>query len=613
GTRLLFSAALSEDELHALTEGRPAWNDERPGRRRGDADAEPDPDGTLAEIRAWLDRNSTDGDPRVFTRLDLQGELGLETAPTFRHYFVLATNRDDAEPQLLTRGFYSYTDAEWLPDGSQILVSGPPEAAGHPDRERDRDLFLVDADGGRLTLLLDLDGYALGDPLVSPDGNLIAFTARALDDLGYAQTELGVFALDGQSPPELLTLGFDRSLYAPRWSRENWFLYFVAPSEGGFPLFRLPVFEGVQARPTPATPALDSLAADTLVTARARFLRDEIVVRRPQVDRLTSPEHGVRSYDLTGATAYYVLTEALNPYELYAATMEFASQRRLTGHNAAWLASKRVAVPEAFTLRRDTLEIPYWVMRPPFFERRASYPMLLEIHGGPSAMWGPGEASMWLEFQLMAAQGYGVVYSNPRGSGGYGHAYKRANYQDWGEGPASDVLAVATEAVRRNRWLDEDRQVVTGGSYAGYLTAWIVAHDRRFKAAVAQRGVYDLATFFGEGNAWRLIPGHFGGYPWDADTRDVLAANSPLTFVDQITTPLLIIHGDNDLRTGVIQSEVLYKSLKALERPVEYVRYPRAGHELSRSGDPTQRMDRLLRIYEFMERYVGDGATTASD
>ena len=210
---------------------------------------------------------------------------------------------------------------------------------------------------------------------------------------------------------------------------------------------------------------------------------------------------------------------------------------------------------------------------------------------------------MWHEFQLMAAKGYAVGFSNPRGSGGYGYAYKQANYQDWGDGPASDVLAALDDALRRQRWIDPQRQVVTGGSYAGYLTAWVVAQDPRFKAAVAQRGVYELSTFFGEGNAWRLVPSHFGGYPWEEGP--VLRNNSPLTHVSQIQTPLLIMHADNDLRTGVSQSEVLYRSLKVLGRPVEYVRYPRAGHDLSRSGHPKQRMDRLLRIYEFMERYVG--------
>ncbi|MYJ55727.1 MAG: S9 family peptidase, partial [Rhodothermaceae bacterium] len=165
------------------------------------------------------------------------------------------------------------------------------------------------------------------------------------------------------------------------------------------------------------------------------------------------------------------------------------------------------------------------------------------------------------------------------------------------------VLAAASEVARRSGWVKPARPAAPGGSYAGYLTAWIVSQDHRFKAAVAQRGVYDLSTFFGEGNAWRLVPNHFGGYPWESGV--LLRANSPITFVDQIRTPLLIMHADNDLRTGVIQSEVLYKSLKVLGRPVEYVRYPDAGHDLSRTGNPKQRIDRLLRIWEFMERYAG--------
>lgn len=620
GNRLLFAASLSEEDLAEMTNEPPVWSDERPGRTRGDIGAaEADPDGSLAEVRAWLEKNRDDDNPRVFTRLNLQDELRLATRPRFQHFFVLDLDREGAAPKLVTRGYYSFGGGVWLPDSQQLLVNTAPEEAGHPDRVRDSDLYLVDADRDRIQRLLDLEGYALFDPQISPDGNLVSFLARDLDDPGYAQTELGLFALNGRTPPELLTLGFDRSLNNPRWTQDNWFLYFVAPSEGGFPLYRLPVHEGTPARPAAETEivladtlAADSLAADSLLLARDSFRRDEILARDSEVERLTSLEQGIRSYDITAATAYYVLTEVLNPYELYASNMEFRQQQRLTVHNASWLQSKRLSVPEASTLRRDTLRIPYWVMPPTFAARGRTYPLLLEIHGGPSAMWGPGEASMWHEFQFMAAQGYGIVFSNPRGSGGYGYAYKRLNYQDWGDGPTDDVLAVATEAVRRERWVDPNKQVVAGGSYAGYLTAWIVGHDHRFKAAVAQRGVYDLATFFGEGRAWRLVPSHFGGYPWEDAAGAILDYNSPLTYVDQIQTPLLIIHGDNDLRTGVVQSEVLYKSLKALERPVEYVRYPHTGHELSRSGDPKQRMDRLLRIYEFMERYVGEGVLLPS-
>ena len=151
-------------------------------------------------------------------------------------------------------------------------------------------------------------------------------------------------------------------------------------------------------------------------------------------------------------------------------------------------------------------------------------------------------------------------------------------------------------------WVDPDRLVVTGGSYAGYLTAWIVSQDHRFKAAVAQRGVYDLATFFGEGNAWRLIPFEFDAYPWE--DFEELRAESPITYAHHIRTPLLIMHADHDLRTGVSQSEMLYRTLKVLHKPVEYVRYPREGHDLSRTGEPKHRIDRLLRILEFFERHI---------
>lgn len=219
-------------------------------------------------------------------------------------------------------------------------------------------------------------------------------------------------------------------------------------------------------------------------------------------------------------------------------------------------------------------------------------------------MWGPGEASMWHEFQFFCSKGYGVVYGNPRGSGGYGQAFLRGNINDWGRGPAKDVLTALDRTVAEG-WADTSKLLISGGSYAGYLVAWIIAHDHRFKAACSQRGVYDLATFFGEGNAWRLIPNYFGGYPWEAEVNATLIRESPITYVKNITTPYIIFHGENDRRTGFVQGEMLYRSLKVLGRPVEYVRHPGATHELTRSGDNRQRIDQMLRTYEFFERYIG--------
>ena len=604
GQYLLFAAMLSRDEVNTLTGSPPEWSDERPGRSsRESHTAEADPDGGLAGVRAWLDQNRRDSNPRVMTRLNFQGELDLAPQYRSRHYFMVDLTADNPEAKIVTSGHYSFSGATWLLDNSQIVVSGYPETAGHPDRELDRDLFLVDIASSRRRLLLDIGGYRLTSPIVSPSGQYITFQASSLTDLGYAQTELGYFPIDGLSPPEMLTLDFDRSIRNVKWSKDNWFVYFTAPSEGGVPLYRVSVNEGRPALPTPE-PVADSLLADSLVqSARSFFFRGELLHRGLPVTQLTENDRGVGSYDITTAMAYMVMTQVLNPSEMYSSPMNFEFPMAVTKHNSEWLENKALSFPAPYRLRRDTGNVQYWVMPPTFQARGQTYPLLVAIHGGPASMWGPGEATMWHEFQFLAAQGYGLVYSNPRGSGGYGNEFRSGNYQDWGTGPAEDVLAVASEVTRRTRWVNTDRQVVTGGSYAGYLTAWIVSQDSRFKAAVAQRGVYDLATFFGEGNAWRLVPNHFGGYPWDSGA--LLRSNSPITFVDQIQTPLLIMHADNDLRTGVIQSEVLYKSLKALDRPVEYVRYPDAGHDLSRTGNPKQRIDRLLRIWEFMERYVG--------
>lgn len=221
-------------------------------------------------------------------------------------------------------------------------------------------------------------------------------------------------------------------------------------------------------------------------------------------------------------------------------------------------------------------------------------------------MWGPGEFSMWHEFQIFCSFGYGVVYGNPRGSGGYGYSFEHANYKDWGEGPMSDVMAYLDDAEHNYPMIDKDQLFVTGGSYAGYLTAWIIGHTKIFKAAAALRGVYDLSTFFGEGNAYRLVPEEFGGYPWEPKTRKILDEQSPITYAANITTPFLIIHGSSDNRTGIVQGEMLFRTLKELNRPVEYIRYPGAGHELTRSGPPQQRMDHMLRIVEFFERYTAN-------
>jgi dipeptidyl aminopeptidase/acylaminoacyl peptidase len=331
-----------------------------------------------------------------------------------------------------------------------------------------------------------------------------------------------------------------------------------------------------------------------------------VAADKPGAEKLTeSTDWGIRDYDVGASVLAQVVTHPGNPWELYAGSADGKVTAPLTAHNA-WIKDRQLSPYEGHRLvQADGVTVDYWTIKPPNFDPAKKYPLLVQIHGGPTAMWGPGEQSMWHEFQFYAARGYVVMFANPRGSGGYGKDFQRANFKDWGIGPASDVLAAASFTAKES-YVDKDRQVLTGGSYGGYLTAWIVGHDHRFKAAVSQRGVYDLSTFYGEGNAWFLVPLYWGGYPWEKEVRAILDRDSPLSYVSNIKTPLLIQHGDVDFRTGVIQSQILYKSLKQLGRDVEYVRYPRATHELSRSGEPRQRLDTLVRYEEFFRRYIGE-------
>jgi dipeptidyl aminopeptidase/acylaminoacyl peptidase len=313
---------------------------------------------------------------------------------------------------------------------------------------------------------------------------------------------------------------------------------------------------------------------------------------------------GVSAMDASNKRIVYALISVPDPNELYVREAGATATVQLTDLNSGWLKNKELSLPEEHWITRpDGRQVEYWVMKPTHAVPGKKYPWVLDMHGGPSAMWGPGEISMWHEFQLFCSFGYGVVYANPRGSSGYGYEFQHANYKDWGDGPQADVLAALDDAEAHDSSIDKDRLFLTGGSYAGYLTAWIIGHDQRFKAAAAQRGVYDLSTFFGEGNAYTLVPEEFGGYPWQPEVKRLLDQQSPITYVSNIHTPFLIIHGSSDLRTGFVQSQMLFRALTQMGRPVEYIRYPGATHELTRSGEPRQRMDHMLRIVEFFERY----------
>jgi len=562
GRALLVTAPVALSKI----EGTAPFSLDRP-RRTAERKAKEEvekarPDGGLEEVRAWLQGNEEKANPAVVTRLRFLGEQGLAPEMAFPLLYEVPLE-GERKAKLVGGGFRPHNGAKYSPDGTKIAYTSAPESKLHPDRVKRTVVRVMQADGSDDREVAGGEAESFGFVEWTALGGLLLTRSKTADKI-YQQGELWA-AEPGGRLVRRLAEGLDATPASVAWVDEE-HVVFTSAWQGGGPVLRASLKGG-------------------------------------KAEELVGGPRGATALAAANGRVVYALTEPANPNELYLRERSGAA-RRLTELNTEWLAGRALSRPEEHWLTRpDGTRVQYWVMKPARAEAGKRYPWVLEMHGGPAAMWGPGEASMWQEFQVLCGWGYGVVYANPRGSGGYGQAFLRANYQDWGAGPAGDVLAALDEVVKSEPLVDKDRLFLTGGSYAGYLTAWIVGHDRRFRAAAAQRGVYDLKTFYGEGNAFDLVEGAFGGFPWEARAKGILERESPFTYVDQIETPLLILHASEDLRTGVTQSEMLFRALEQRGKDVEYVRYPGEGHELTRSGNPGRRMDHLLRIVEFFERY----------
>ncbi|MFT4022728.1 MAG: S9 family peptidase [Flavihumibacter sp.] len=553
----------ANDSVYNKTLALPGWPAERPGRENNflsTSKATPNPDGNIEEVRAWLQLNEKDKKAKLINRLNFQEESTTNGDLYVEHVFLVKAI-PGATPKQLTTGFDSYGSPQFVGNAS-LLVSTRTDLDIHPDRSLGNGIYLTDTTGAAPKPFLVKKDYNYNLAGVSPSGKWIAVSHGPQ---GFVNVPQLAILPAGGTEADFIPVVLDRNKSNIRFKGDE-AVYGLAQSNGGAVIFRFDI-------------------------------------KTKKLQTLSSVDEGVGALSIAGNRLLYNKVMVKNPSELYTADLNAKNEKALTAFNNGWLAQRTLSIPEKHSFKNEKgLMVEYWIMKPVNFNSNQKFPVILEIHGGPSAMWGPGEASMWHEFQYFAGKGYGVVFSNPRGSGGYGQEFLRANVNDWGKGPMEDVLHALDETVAAG-WADLSKLYLTGGSYAGYLGAYILGHDHRFAAACSQRGVYDLRTFFGEGNAWRLVPNYFGGYPWQPETLALLERESPISYVDKITTPYIIFHGENDLRTGVIQSEQLYKSLKVLERPVEYVRHPGATHEITRSGNNRQRMDQLLRTWEFFERY----------
>jgi dipeptidyl aminopeptidase/acylaminoacyl peptidase len=256
--------------------------------------------------------------------------------------------------------------------------------------------------------------------------------------------------------------------------------------------------------------------------------------------------------------------------------------------------------PERLPVRTgDGVEIDAWVIKPPGLREGVRYPLILEIHGGPHAMYG---YSLMHEFQALVSQGYVVAYGNPRGSTGYGQQFVTAALGDWGGIDYQDVMAIVDAACELD-FVDQQRLGVTGGSYGGYLTNWIVTQTDRFNAAVTQRSSSNRHSIFGTSDLiWSFSEWEFNGLPFNE--VDFYYDRSPISHVESVTTPILLLASEQDHRCPIEQSEQFFTALKRLRRTAEFVRFPNESHNLSRSGRPDRRLERLRLMMGWFGRFL---------
>jgi len=301
-----------------------------------------------------------------------------------------------------------------------------------------------------------------------------------------------------------------------------------------------------------------------------------------------------------GSRLAYVASDATHLGEVYVVDTNGGQSRRLTSANDAYLSSVQLSTPEPIEVQdRAGFTVHAWIMRPPSAVAGKRYPTILDIHGGPETEFGN---SFFHEFQYLAGLGYNVVYANPRGSVGYGHAFEAALNNNWGDAMFEDEMAVLDAVVRRPD-VDASKLAVDGGSYGGYASLCVVSHTNRFKAAIAERAATNLLTQWLSGDvniAWD--PKYSWGNPWDHFMQNW--KQSPAAYVANIHTPVMILHSDGDTRAPIEESAQVYSALKILGRQAVYVKFPRENHDLSRTGEPIHRVERLHISADWLAKYL---------
>ena len=512
--------------------------------------------------------------------------FGYVDADRPSHVWTVTTAADGeplAAPRQITNGEFGVVSHAWARDASAIYFVSDrrPRAYALPD---DADIYSVGKDGGEPRLVASIDGR-IGAFTVSPDGRRVAFVAAAngKPERSFDQPDLWVATIDGGSATNL-TASYDFDI------------------GGGL--------SGDQRAPRGQHPASPVWTSNDSVIVRAGHQGSAPLVpfrvgTQSQAYSGHSPTRAeeVVSYtaDAKGVRFALVLSSPTRVGDLFVVDGETGeAPRKLTTFNDELFAKVAMSAPEEIWYPSfDGKKVQGWILKPPDFDATKKYPLIVQIHGGPHAAYGH---TFTHEFQWMAGRGYVVLYTNPRGSSNYGQEFGNAIQFNYPGDDYKDVMA-GVDAVVKRGYVDESRMGVTGGSGGGLLTNWVVTQTNRFKAAVSQRDISDWSAFWYTADFTQFTPSWFRKAPFE-DAADY-ARRSPITHAAKIQTPLMFILGDEDWRTPPgAGGEQLFRALKYLKRPTVMVRFPNENHELSRSGKPWHRVERLQHIIGWFDKHL---------
>lgn len=505
-------------------------------------------------------------DPRIIDELPFR--TGTDYIEGRRgQLYVVDVNRGASSLKRITDDQRDYGVPTWAVDGSAVYAEAKrdPQSTSYFIGRCIAKVPVADAPGQ--VALIEDDVWSVYSPHVSPDGAWLAVTAQRNAAPFYGGSAILIRPIDGSQWQQIdvndVTIG-------------NW--EWLPDSSG---IAYVAEWHGQGTLRTVAVPGRTPMA-----------IAQPIIGASVVIDEFAVHADGRVAYTQGGPEG---------PSDLFMASTSGVT--RVTNLLES-VRPNRITVPfeEVWYPSADGHMVQGWLLPPAQVEPGKQYGLVLHIHGGPHAMWSPGTRSMWLEWQATAGAGFYVFFCNPRGSEGYGAAWQAGSQARWGHADQPDFEAGIDAVLAKGLPIDPARVGVTGGSYGGFMTAWLIGHSTRFAAAVGVRGVYNLITQHSMSDAYELIEYSFDMNPWQDAER--LWQASPIAAVADIHAPLLIIHSELDFRVPIGEAEQLYTMLRRLGRTVELVRYPREGHELTRSGEPAHQIDHMQRTIAWFERYL---------